>query len=128
MRKKLFWSFFQRGDPLMLKQLKKDSFIFPIFQNFLCKMASMGRGKCWKKQSHEIWAHLEHPLRNHERSSTRGGSVNHPPCRIGLKWKHNSSNPQAPQEIFSMTRSSLMSGTMPTDQIVTFLITPIQRV
>ena len=48
-------------------------------------MASIGRGKCWKKQSHEIWVHLEHPPRNHERSSTRGGSPNHPPCRIGLK-------------------------------------------
>ena len=75
---------FQRGDPLMSEWSKKNFSVFQNFKSFFWKMASMGRGKCWKKQIHEIWAHLEHPLRNHERSSTRGGSVNHPPCKIGL--------------------------------------------
>ena len=79
----------QRG---ILWYLKGWKFIFQfskISNFFLEKMASMGRGKCWKKQSHEIWAHLEHPPRNHKRSSTRGGSVNHPPCRIGLSFAFN---------------------------------------
>ena len=77
--------FFQRGDPLMSERSK---FFFPVFQNFkiiFWKMASMGHGKCWEKQTHKIWAHFKHPPRNHERSSTRGGSVNPLPCRIGLR-------------------------------------------
>ena len=64
---------------------KKFFSVFQNFKIFFWKMASMGRGKWWEKQTHEIWAHFEHPPRNHERSSTRGGSVNPLPCRIGLK-------------------------------------------
>ena len=68
--------------------MSEQSNFFSVFQNFkisFWKMASVERGKCWEKQTHEIWAHFEHPPRNHERSSTRGGSVNPLPCRIGLK-------------------------------------------
>ena len=66
---------------------ERSKFFFPVFQNFkiiFWKMASMGHGKCWEKQTHKIWVHFKHPPRNHERSSTRGGSVNPLPCRIGL--------------------------------------------
>ena len=69
--------------------LMSEQSFFSLFQSFkilFWKMASIARGKCSKKQSHKIWACLEHPLRNQERSSTRGGSVNHPPCRIGLNY------------------------------------------
>ena len=61
--------------------------LFSIFQNFqifFWKMASMGPIKWWMKQSHEIWAHLGHPPRNHEGSPTCAGTKCPPPCSIGL--------------------------------------------
>ena len=47
-------------------------------------MASMGPLECWKKQSHEKWAHLGHPLRSHARSSICACGFHPPPCGIGL--------------------------------------------
>ena len=41
-------------------------------------MASIGPIECLKKQSHEKWAHLGHPLRSHARSSTCACGF-HPP-------------------------------------------------
>ena len=76
----------------MSEWLKKFFSVFQNFKIFFWKMASMGRGKWWEKQTHEIWAHFEHPPRNHERSSTRGGSVNPLPCRIGLKYRFTIEN------------------------------------
>ena len=65
--------------------------IFQNFQNFFWKMASMGPIECWMKQSHEIWAHLGHPLRSHKLSSTcRAQSAS--PCSIhwkGLQWNYS---------------------------------------
>ena len=78
-----FWKKKIKGT-LWSRNSRKKNFCFSKFQFFFWKMASMRLGKCWKKQSHEIWAHFEHPPRNHERSSTRGGSANPLPCRIGL--------------------------------------------
>ena len=75
-----------KGGPFEVGTVEKKNFRFSKFKIFFWKMASMGRGKCWEKQTHEIWAHFEHPPRNHERSSTRGGSVNPLPCRIGLRF------------------------------------------
>ena len=59
--------------------------IFQIFKIFFWKMASMGRNKCWKEQSHEIWAQSEHPLRRHMRYPSKGGPLPPPSCRIGLR-------------------------------------------
>ena len=56
-----------------------DVQFFKIFEKKISKMALLGPGKCWKEQSHEKLAHLKHPLRSHERSSTRWGSSNPPP-------------------------------------------------
>ena len=47
-------------------------------------MTSLGPGKCGKTQSHEKSALMDYPQRSHKRLFTRGGSVNHPLCRIGL--------------------------------------------
>ena len=68
---------------------RSQNIFFSLFQNFKIlfqKMASIGRGKWSKKQSHKIWACLEHTLRNQERSSTRGGS---PPLVDDLSWYLN---------------------------------------
>ena len=71
-KKHKFWNcsdFDQKGGPFGFEV--KNS-LFSNFQNFrffFLKMAS--RGKCYKKQSHEIWAHLECPPRRRARSSTR---------------------------------------------------------
>ena len=61
-----FWS---KGGTLWFRGEKFTFFEFSKFSIFFLKMAS--RGKCYKKQSHEIWAHLECPPRRRARSSTR---------------------------------------------------------
>ena len=68
--------------------ISKISFlIFWNFQkNFFWKMASMGPIKCWKEQSHEIWAQLGHPLRIHDGLSTCAGTKCPPSCSIGLRY------------------------------------------
>ena len=52
---------------------------YKISKIFFWKMASMGPLECWKKQSHEKWAHLGHPLRSHARSSTCACGFHPPP-------------------------------------------------
>ena len=52
--------------------------IFQDFKNFFWKMTLMGPLECWKKQCHEKWAYLGHPLKSHARSSTCACGF-HPP-------------------------------------------------
>ena len=90
-KKKISKFFFQREDHLMSDRSKKFFAIFQIFKNFFWKVASMGHKKSGKKQSHEIWAPSDRPLRRHARYTSRGGPLDPPPpCRIGLKTKYNS--------------------------------------
>ena len=63
---------------------QKTFFRFFKFSKLFFLIASVGSNKCWKKQSHEIWAQLERPLRRHARYSSRRGLLDLPPCRIGL--------------------------------------------
>ena len=72
----------------MSERSKNIFSIFQIFKIFFWKMASMGHNKCWKEQSHEIWAQSERPPRRHVRYPSRGVRWTPPQCRIGLKSWH----------------------------------------
>ena len=77
--KKQFFNFFL----YFFQRFRRSKFWFyESFENFL---ASMGLGKCCKKQSHEKWAHLDHPQKQHKRLFTWVGTMCPPSCRIGLK-------------------------------------------
>ena len=84
--KKFQKKIFKGGDPLMSKRLKNIFSIFQIFKfsKSIWKMASIGSKKCWKKQSHEIWAQSEPPLSRYMRFPSRGGSLDPLLCWIGL--------------------------------------------
>ena len=79
----IFWLF-----PIFFPWSHRVKFLFFNFSRFQKKiffeMASMGPLECWKKQSHEKWAHLGHPLRSHARSSICACGFHPPPCGIGL--------------------------------------------
>ena len=83
-KKKFSKFFFQRGDPLMSKRSKNFFAIFQIFKNFFWKVASMGHKKCRKKQSHEIWAPSNRPLRRHVRYTSSLGLLD-PPAQWGIE-------------------------------------------
>ena len=80
LEKNNFQKFFFKGGTLWCRNNQKIFFlIFQNFKIFFWKMASMGCVKCWKEQSHEIWAQSERPLRRHVRYPSRGGQLDPPP-------------------------------------------------
>ena len=85
-KKKKFSKFFP-----MSERTKKIFFSdFSKISKFFWKKASRGPRKYGKEQSHGIWAYLEGLPEHHERLSTRGGSLNPHPCRMGLRTDNNS--------------------------------------
>ena len=81
--KKKFSKFFFKGGTLWCRNNQKNFVHFFNFSKLSLENGFNGKWKMLKKQSHEILVHLEHPLGNYKRS----GSVNQPPCRIGLNCK-----------------------------------------
>ena len=74
-----FQNSFFKG-PLMSDGQKTFIRFFKFSKFFFWKMASIGSNKCWKKQSHEIWAQSERPLRHYMRYPSRG--VRWTPSRV----------------------------------------------
>ena len=82
----IFWLF-----PIFFPWSHRVKFLFFNFSRFQKKfffeMASMGPLECWKKQSHEKWAHLGHPLRSHARSSICACGFHPPPMWYRVKGR-----------------------------------------
>ena len=79
LEKNNFQNFFFKGGTLWCRSGRKTFFRFFKFSKFFFwKMAPMGHNKCRKKQSHEIWAQSERPLRRHARYPSRGGQLDPP--------------------------------------------------